>query len=180
VTVQDVLEKYGHDVGTGSRTVCPLHAGTNRQAFSYTDQEWYCFACGEGGTALGLADRLAGTTWHPVEGFPDPPILGPSGGSRRGGSYPPSHPVPLGPGTALLRGLAHQKRALLEASVSAHGRGERILGVVEGLLEQYRGVPDTAERLAVFEAAAVWWAEGRRWLALAHASGGRECGCVEG
>jgi len=50
MTVADVLADIGWPVGDHGRTRCPLHEGQNAQAFSYTEDQWFCFAgCGGGG-----------------------------------------------------------------------------------------------------------------------------------
>jgi hypothetical protein len=58
MTVEDVLRAHGWSVGTRGRTNCPLHEGSNLEAFSYIEETWYCFAQCGGGNAVQLAQRL--------------------------------------------------------------------------------------------------------------------------
>lgn len=72
-TVQEVLEYIGWPVGKRHgnrwRTRCPVHAGGNESAFSYTDEVWSCFSCGEKGNATGLLRRFK----PPLRGLRIPP-----------------------------------------------------------------------------------------------------------
>ena len=58
LTVPDVLAWAHHPLGSKGRTSCPLHAGNNRQAFSFTEMGWYCFSGCGGGGAKELGERL--------------------------------------------------------------------------------------------------------------------------
>ena len=40
------------------RIPCPLHGGSNRQAFSYEREKWFSFCCGVGGDIFSLAMAL--------------------------------------------------------------------------------------------------------------------------
>jgi hypothetical protein len=61
VSVSDVLRAHGVDVQRErGRIACPLHGGTNPQAFSYDRERWHCFACGTGGDVFALVMALRG------------------------------------------------------------------------------------------------------------------------
>lgn len=57
MTPASLLDRIGWPHGR-SRARCPLHRGDNDSAFSFNDETWYCFACGEGGNAWQLALAL--------------------------------------------------------------------------------------------------------------------------
>lgn len=56
LTVPDVLSEVGISTRQG-KALCPLH-GEKTPSFTFTDDLWYCFGCGDGGNAWQLAIRL--------------------------------------------------------------------------------------------------------------------------
>ena len=58
MTVEEVLQRGGYPLGIGGRTTCPVHRGTNPQQFVYTERQWWCFSCGQGGGTVQLATLL--------------------------------------------------------------------------------------------------------------------------
>lgn len=57
VTVQAILENAGFKI-RGSRTACPIHGGSNRSAFSFSDHGFCCFSCGASGGLISLVQQL--------------------------------------------------------------------------------------------------------------------------
>lgn len=65
-SISSVLPRLDIPIGRGGRTICPIHRGKNRQAFSYNDQKgiWHCFRCGEGGDVVRLVERSLDTDFR--------------------------------------------------------------------------------------------------------------------
>ncbi len=64
VSLSDVLTAAGIATPTrGTRMPCPIHGGTNRQAFSLRGDRWRCFGCGAHGDVIDLAQHLHGLTF---------------------------------------------------------------------------------------------------------------------
>lgn len=59
LTVPDVLAHYGIAAGRGRRIPCPLHNGKDNN-FSYTDQYFKCFVCGESGDVISFVQKYKG------------------------------------------------------------------------------------------------------------------------
>lgn len=58
-TVPELLSQIGWPTGRLGRTCCPLHKGTNKHAFVFNNEQWFCFSkCGRGGSAYQLAKEL--------------------------------------------------------------------------------------------------------------------------
>jgi len=81
-SISDVLSRLDIPPGRRGRTLCPIHRGENRQAFSYSDEkaQWFCFRCGIGGDAVKLIERALDTdfkgalTWLGIKpGIPPKP-----------------------------------------------------------------------------------------------------------
>ncbi len=120
MTVSDVLTAAGHPLGARNRTTCPLptHRGDNPQSFSYREEVWHCFGCGENGGVKKLREailslRLAGEASGLGQSRRTPPTRSqaPSRGGLEGlsdGFFASS-----GPGPSLFQGLERlrQRRA---------------------------------------------------------------------
>lgn len=61
VTIPDVLKMNGANIGRRRRCACPI-CGSKRDAFSYTDNLFHCFSCGESGGVIQLEAVLNGTS----------------------------------------------------------------------------------------------------------------------
>lgn len=57
VTIRTILEDAGFQI-RGSRMACPIHDGSNRTAFSFSDHGFCCFSCGASGGLLSLTQQL--------------------------------------------------------------------------------------------------------------------------
>jgi DNA primase len=62
-SISSILSRLDVPPGRHGRTICPIHHGQNRFAFSYDDDRgvWYCFRCGIGGDAVDLIKQVTGT-----------------------------------------------------------------------------------------------------------------------
>lgn len=58
VTIPSVLDLHGVK-RHGRRCCCPIHGGS-RNSFSFTDQLFHCFTCGEGGGVIQLEAKIRG------------------------------------------------------------------------------------------------------------------------
>lgn len=61
--ISNILSNMGITPNRHGRTLCPIHQGENKQAFSYDDDKgvWFCFRCGFGGDAIDLVKRAMDT-----------------------------------------------------------------------------------------------------------------------
>ncbi len=59
VSVRDVLSDCGHEPRR-NRMPCPIHGGKNPSSFSFNDDTFCCFSCGESGGLLDLTEHLLG------------------------------------------------------------------------------------------------------------------------
>ncbi len=61
--ISNTLQRLDVPVGRHGRTVCPIHRGDNRQAFSYDDAkgQWFCFRCNIGGDVVRLVEKALQT-----------------------------------------------------------------------------------------------------------------------
>ena len=57
--ISEILSRLNIPPGRRGRTICPIHQGENKQAFSYNDDKgiWYCFRCGSGGDSIDLVKK---------------------------------------------------------------------------------------------------------------------------
>lgn len=155
MTIFDVLEGHGWPTGRYGRTTCPIHGGDNRQAFSYTDDRWYCFACGAGGGIKKLLEHFEPERLVAFEG-----IAGPLRDFARDGDIPWVPLDGLRPSTWLLARLEARARAREEAALACHQRA---------MLEIDRDIPwvlkHGGEALFDFAGAAYQQATYRLWVA---------------
>jgi hypothetical protein len=85
--ISEVLGRLGIPPGRHNRTQCPIHQGTNRSAFKYSDESgtWFCFRCGVGGDVVMLVktaldvDFRGALRWLGIEPglppAPDPEVI---------------------------------------------------------------------------------------------------------
>lgn len=59
LTIRDVLADAGFHPHK-SRMPCSIHGGSNPTSFTFTDREYFCFACGAGGGVFQLYQALHG------------------------------------------------------------------------------------------------------------------------
>lgn len=59
VTIRDILVDAGHHP-VRSRMACPLHDGSNKTSFAFTDSTFYCHSCNTSGGLIDLARYLFG------------------------------------------------------------------------------------------------------------------------
>ena len=57
--MEAILHALGFKPHNG-RAACLLHGGDNPTAFSYTDEVWFCFACGSKGDKIDLVMEATG------------------------------------------------------------------------------------------------------------------------
>lgn len=57
VTIRDILANAGHHPAQ-SRIACPLHDGSNKTSFSFTDSTYICHSCLSKGGLLDLVEHL--------------------------------------------------------------------------------------------------------------------------
>ena len=56
VTMPEILQMYGFDIGHGNRIPCPIHCGTHRN-FGFDEHVYHCFTCGcKGGVITFVRD----------------------------------------------------------------------------------------------------------------------------
>lgn len=116
--VVDILTRLGHPLGRRGRTTCPVHHGDNDQEFSYRDSVWHCFACGAGGTAFELGQRLGLIRERRTE-----KALRPIHGVEM---LPPRErdaPTPPRPSVRLQRALYEAREARRDAAIRLHQEG---------------------------------------------------------
>ena len=168
--VEAVLEAAGHPVGRHGRTTCPIHQGDNEHAFSYTDRQWHCWACGEGGGIITLAKALG--LWEE----PEPPVTRPILGLPMGLGTPRSHAEGLTGGVVApsaarrLYGALREFRGMVDTEAAvAHCEGLDRIDAARAALRSEDGVR-----------AALEWSEGLLALEQAHSrlrTTMIECGC---
>jgi|WetSurMetagenome_2_1015567.scaffolds.fasta_scaffold61484_3 phage/plasmid primase-like uncharacterized protein len=74
--ISTILSRLDVPPGRRGRTLCPIHRGDNRFAFSYSDEkgQWFCHRCGIGGDAVSLVmkaleiDFKSALSWLGIEG----------------------------------------------------------------------------------------------------------------
>jgi hypothetical protein len=59
VTIRDILADCGYEPRR-NRMPCPIHGGKNPSSFSFNDDTFCCFSCGESGGLLDLTRHLLG------------------------------------------------------------------------------------------------------------------------
>lgn len=135
MTVSDVLAEIGWPLGTRGRTTCPIHRGDNDQAFSYRDEVWNCFACGEAGNAHQLHDRFR------------PPLEGVRLSRHQIGHWlRPGGPVVRPPHLRMEDGLRKARRSLQET----HARASRDLRRGRALLARTRAPEEPLWQVAAW------------------------------
>ncbi len=59
VTIRDILADCGYEPRR-NRMPCPIHGGKNPSSFSFNEDTFCCFSCGESGGLLDLTEHLLG------------------------------------------------------------------------------------------------------------------------